>query len=390
VRLANRGRTPADTLAQQDAAFEVLEYYVKLRIMAGHGSPEQRRSALARVSEYARAKSRPLGAGAVQYLNGGLSYHRAALSKMLPQASVRAYESTPGYQKLSVAEAQQRAIAAAPANQAEQFPGAPLGASRSSGNSPVDTQNNAATFPIGSSAAVATWITEANTLATTNGVDYGVLGIALGQPLSLPPCSAVTPAKEPMADPNSRQLFDSNYWVARGAQLEPTEKCDFGSHDPSGTANTNAMLNMVGKQIGRGLVNGTSRQFIYFPPKDRPSWFSPGVLGVASGTVAVILAEGRVVAVELSFLKAADAKFVLQAVKGKYPKAQPKQSDSVCTNNYGARTPTFDIDWVMPALHVNYSLGCAEREAALTFETSVMDKLRERADNARMAAEPKL
>ena len=387
VRMANRGRNPADTVAQQDAAFEVLEYYVKLRIMAGHGNPELRRNAMARVSEYARAKSKPLSAGAVQYLNGGLSYHRAVLSKMLPQASVRAYEATPGYQKLSAAEAQQRGFATA---QAAPYPSAPVGDSKPSHDAPLETQGNPVTAPTGSNAAVSAWVSEANTLARANGVDYNVLGIALGQPLTLPPCAAVTPTREPMADPNAQQLFDGNYWAARGAQPEPTQKCDLGSHDPSGTARTNAVLSMLGQQIGRGLVNGTSRQFIYFPPKDRPSWFSPGVLGLASGTVAVILAEGRVVAVELSWLKAADAKFVLQAVKSKYPKAQPKQADLVCTNNYGARTPSFDIDWVMPGLHVKYSLGCAEREAALTFETSVMARLRERADEARMAAEPKL
>jgi hypothetical protein len=111
---------------------------------------------------------------------------------------------------------------------------------------------------------------------------------------------------------------------------------------------------------------------------------------VAAGLVAVIVAEGQVVAVEFNWLKAADAEFIIEAIQTKYPTLEPRHTTSACVRTNGTQIPTFHRVWSTEPLRVTYELGCGSRESRLFFDTALMDDLSQRANAARVGAEPKI
>jgi hypothetical protein len=365
VRAKIRGKDAQDTQAQQDAAFEVLDSYIKVRTVAT-ASSGGRVGPLAskRMGEYMLARKIPRSPAASAYLEGGLPYHRAVLARLFPPEAGRVFEATLD-QAPKMLEARQRREAQ-PANQAVASDAAPT-------------------------SQVGRWVSEVRAAAVAGGVDLSVLGLKLAQPLGLPACSAVTPPKPKMADPkNAQELFNPDYFVQRGTDPTPTRRCSMGSVDPSSNAMAEQMAGLAGVQMKTTLPAGVVREYVYLPPQDRPSWFSSGMMGLGAGSVAAVVAEGQVVAVEVRWLKSSEATFTTQAVQAKFPGVKPQRSNHLCTNKYGGGKPTYDVTWSMPMLRVTYGLGCGANEAILVFETQVMDRLMQRANTARIANEPKL
>lgn len=362
-----QGANPEDTKAQQWAALEVLDFYIKIRMIDSAAKGERAGPLVgSRMNEYVRAKTRPPHPGAAAYLNRGLSYHREVLTKLLSPASVRAYRATAAYKQLQVAERATRRGSTAPS------------AGLAPANAPPTTE-------------VGRWNAEVRQEAASANTDLSVLGIQLAAPLALPSCTSVTPSRPEMADPTFSQALSGDYWAARGsaASPTPTTKCNMGQQDSKSTSMATQLMALAGVKQAPTLPGGSSRANIYFPPEARPSWFSPGVMGVAPTLVSVIVAEGQAAAVEITWLRPATASIVVETVRAKFATAKEERRDAVCSNAYGATAPTFDLTWTMPGLIVTYSLGCAD-SSSLTFETKVMENLRNKAHKARMAAEPKL
>lgn len=350
VMSAVQGDNRADTVARQDAALEVMKFYINVQYSNAHQAVAP--LATERMNEYLRAQTRPstdrepiLSPAAQEYYQSP-TFHLQVLSKLVLPESLAAYQGSAQYKQMVEIDrqsAQQRAVLE---------------------SLKKDVHD-----------------------ADKSHVDMTVFGIALGKPLAVPPCEdtmAPTRTCRPIPRPTT----------------SPRAALNTGHESAASKAFTNmvgTMLNDAFDQLEKsrsgitGDVEITSVPVatvnVHIDKSDRPDW-------LPTESVEVSTIYGYVARIKFGPLAPMFDTKLESTLTTKY-KQKPATQDSFACVNEGTVVGRFSTrTWMMPGLRTSYVPSsnpltvCGTFEAR--FETITYRHLKEEALAAHEAAQPKL